>query len=936
MNASHRIFVLLMVLQAGAFASKPASSLPSRPDTVPEGLSKADWTSIQAAYEAGRHAFQPVEGGWHARNPGQQWTTTFDRRGFLARPREGDWTWGLELQSYGFGDKQQAIRGIPTVKAEGQRLSYQWDANVQEWFVNDQKGLEHGFTIAERPVSASAGLPFSESHSLSFTLATRGNLKPIISADSQGVLYQDPTGATVLNYTGLKVWDADGKILPSHFEAEGKRQVRLVVEDAGAQYPLSIDPVAQQAYLKASNTGGSDRFGWSVALSGNTVVVGAYDEGSSSGAAYIFTRVGTTWAQQAYLKASNTGASDRFGASVAVSGDTVVVGAWSEGSNATGVNGDQVDNSASAAGAAYIFTRVGTTWEQQAYLKASNTNANDRFGHSVAVSGETVVVGAYGEDSNATGVNGNQADNSASSAGAAYVFTRSGTTWTQQAYLKASNTGANDQFGQSVAASGDTVVVGANGEASNAAGVNGNQADNSASNAGSVYVFTRSGTAWTQQAYLKASNTGTNDGFGWSVAVSQNTVVVGAYGDDSNATGINGVGANNSASNAGAAYVFTRTGTTWTQQAYLKASNTDANDLFGWSVAVSGDTVLVGASEEDSNATGVNGNQANTTNEAGAAYVFTRSGSTWTQQSYLKASNTDANDRFGTSVAVSGDTMVVGAWVEASNATGVNGDGSSNSTPFAGAAYIFGPLSPEISMEQPAFTDLTSGSATISFGNVVPGSGGSVAKTFTIRNTGIDPLTLTSVSTIGVNAADFAVNTTGMFSTVPATSGSTTFSVTFTPAAYGGRSTTLRLLNDDRDEGTFDITLTGASLAFNIDTDNDGLNDASEFQMAEMVFDWQTNQPGLATTLTSNLNGAGYYTAAQVQGLHVGKPLIQRHPTTGVFTVTLGLEKSTTLQPGSFQPFPMTFPQTVINGAGKLEFQFTVPDNAAFFRLQAQ
>ncbi|HSH28224.1 MAG TPA: hyalin, partial [Wenzhouxiangella sp.] len=180
---------------------------------------------------------------------------------------------------------------------------------------------------------------------------------------------------------------------------------------------------------------------------------------------------------------------DEFGLSVAVDGDTVVVGAHGEASNATGVDGDQGDNSATDAGAAYVFVRSGSTWSQQAYLKASNTDAYDYFGWSVAVDGDTVVVGASGEDSNATGVDGNQSDNSTSNAGAAYVFVRSGSTWSQQAYLKASNTDAGDGFGWSVALEGDTVVVGAYGEDSNATGVDGNQSDNSAGSAGAAYVF---------------------------------------------------------------------------------------------------------------------------------------------------------------------------------------------------------------------------------------------------------------------------------------------------------------------------------------------------------------------------------------------------------------------------------------------------------------
>jgi hypothetical protein len=493
---------------------------------------------------------------------------------------------------------------------------------------------------------------------------------------------------------------------------------------------VTADPIAQQAYLKASNPDAEDVFGFSVAISGDTVVVGAPFEdsnakgvngdqsdnsGLNAGAAYVYVRNGTNWTQQAYLKASNTGTWGAvFGWSVGISGDTVVVGAFGESSNATGVNGNQSNTNSVDAGAAYVFVRKGTNWSQQAYLKASNTKPRNSdagnaawFGTSVAVSGDTIVVGAYMEDSNATGVNGNQSNHSAPNAGAAYVFARNGTNWTQQAYLKASNSGAGDHFGVSVAVSGDTVVVGAYEEASNATGVDGNQSDNSAPEAGAAYVFVRSGTNWSQQSYLKASNTHGllpgdvfGDRFGSSVAVSGDTIVVGAFGEDSNATGVNGDQSDTSDPNAGAAYVFVRSGTTWTQQAYLKASNTDAGDTFGASVGVSGDTVVVGAAlggsrGEASNATGVNSDQSDDSAPgAGAAYVFVRSGTTWTQQAYLKASNTEAGDGFGSSVAVSGDTVVAGAKGESSNATGVNGDQSDNSAEAAGAAYTFSGLGP--------------------------------------------------------------------------------------------------------------------------------------------------------------------------------------------------------------------------------------------------
>jgi hypothetical protein len=464
--------------------------------------------------------------------------------------------------------------------------------------------------------------------------------------------------------------------------------------------------VVQQAYLKASNSGDVDLFGRSVAISGNTVVVGAPGERSNAagvdgnqgddsaldaGAAYVFVRNGTTWSQQAYLKASNSQAGDGFGSSVAISGDTLVVGAYTEDSNATGVNGDQGDNSAFDSGAAYVFVRTGSTWSQQAYLKASNADAHDLFGSSMELAGNSLVVGAPGEDSNATGVDGNQGDNSALTAGAAYVFVLSGSTWSQQAYLKASNADSGDGFGLSVSASGDTVVAGALHEDSNATGINGNQGDNSGLDSGAAYVFVRSGSTWSQQAYLKAANAETLDNFGAAVAVSANTLVAGAIFEASSATGVNGNPGDNSAFHSGAAYVFVRSGTAWSQQAYLKASNTGTDDLFGFRVAVAGNVVVVAAPFEASNATGVDGDPSdNSALLAGAAYLFIRSGSTWIQRAYLKASNTDQEDEFGQGVAVSGDTIVVGAFGEGSNATGVNGDPSDNSFLAAGAAYVFG------------------------------------------------------------------------------------------------------------------------------------------------------------------------------------------------------------------------------------------------------
>ena len=359
--------------------------------------------------------------------------------------------------------------------------------------------------------------------------------------------------------------------------------------------------------LLATSGAANDNFGISVALSGDTALVGAYsdDVGANfdQGSAYVFVRSGAIWIQQAQLTASDGAAGVFFGYSVALSGDTALIGVPFD---TVGVNFDQ--------GSAYVFTRSGTTWTQQAKLTNFIGAEADLFGISVALSGNTALVGAYGS-------NGNQ--------GAACVFTRSGTTWIQQAQLTASGGAVSDFFGISVALSGDTALMGAPGDN---VGANADQ--------GSAYVFTRSGTTWTQQAQLTASDGAAGDGFGTSVALSGDTALVGASGDDV------------AAANQGSAFVFTRSGTTWTQQAQLTASDRGAGDRFGISVALAGDTALVGAHNDD---VGANADQ-------GSAYIFTRSGTTWTQQAKLTASGGAASDVFGSCVALSGDTALVGAY----------------------------------------------------------------------------------------------------------------------------------------------------------------------------------------------------------------------------------------------------------------------------------
>jgi len=347
------------------------------------------------------------------------------------------------------------------------------------------------------------------------------------------------------------------------------------------------------------------------------------------------------------------------------------------------------------------------------YVKASNSDVDDQFGGgsviyglSAAISrdGRTLAVTSIFEDSAAVGIDGDGADNSALDAGAVYVFAQGDAGWMQQAYVKASNTDWSDQFGYSVALSGDgnTLAVGANLEASSATGVNGDQDDNSILGAGAVYVFVRDGATWSQQAYVKASNTDAADVFGYQVGLSfdGNTLAVAAQGEDSAAPGVNFDEINNDAGGAGAAYVFSRDGANWTQQAYLKASNPEENDLFGSSIAISddGDTIVVGALDEDGGQPGVNGDPTdNSGRGSGASYVFSRTGESWSQEAYIKGLNTERADAFGAAVSLSadGNTLAVGAPDENNTATGVNADvdyrvGAEERTDYSnGATYVF-------------------------------------------------------------------------------------------------------------------------------------------------------------------------------------------------------------------------------------------------------
>ena len=524
--------------------------------------------------------------------------------------------------------------------------------------------------------------------------------------------------ATVRLLNDDSVLDADVPSAPIALPAEGQAlTVEVTAADGLTTRTYSIQADRQSAaeqylYVKSPAPDTGDQFGKVMASSGDTLVVGAPFEDSSatgvdgdvtddsvadSGAVFVYRRVGNSWEQQAYLKASNSDADDQFGDAVAIDGDFIVVGAQLEDSSATGVDGDQASDGSQNSGAAYVFRREGDSWVQEAYLKS--LDINDRFGASVAISGTTIAVSARFEDSTATGVDGDATidDPAAAQSGAVYIFERGEDGWAQTHYIKPSTVDVLDEFGFRVALDGDRLAVAAPFEDS----VSGaNQADNTAFNSGAVFIFGREDDTWVQEAYLKAGSPGGGDGaaepptpgdlFGFSLALAGDTLAIGAALEDSDADVIDGDETNNGANDAGAVYVFVRDEDgSWNQQAYIKSFNSDAVDQFGVSVQLRGELMAVGANGEGSGATGVGGDEDNNNAAfAGAMYLFRRVGSAWSQEAYIKSSNTQLDDGFGFGAALTRDTLIVGAPFEDNDAAGIGANQSGEGAGNSGALYL--------------------------------------------------------------------------------------------------------------------------------------------------------------------------------------------------------------------------------------------------------
>ncbi len=609
------LFMVLGLLIGGveALASSTASQNMTK-SQMPKGL----WQAFSEA----RHAVElnkekKEDYSYKAYNPKNRYGIQYGEQGL--KLQKTNWEFGMTLQAYGQDAALAPVRKA-TLHVKGNKIIYD-RGTVCEWYINDTKGLEQGFTL-HKPKN------YDTEKELILSLVLKGGLIPKWKIKGESIsFYKNNTKA--FDYEKLKAFDNKGKVLTSRLALK-ENTLQILVDTKDAQWPVTVDPVfstEQKVVSVTSDAVKYGRFAYAVALSGDTALIGTpYDDdgGTYSGSAYVMVKTLAGWVAQAKLIASDASAEDYFGRSVALDGDTALIGVYGD------------DDGGTNSGSAYVFTRSGTTWSQQTKLIASDPTLFDQFGWSVALDGDTALIGA------------DVGDNGIGDSGSAYVFTRSGTTWTEQAKLTAWDAAADDNFAYSVALSGDTALIGTP------------YNDDRATDSGSAYIFTRSGTIWKEQQKLTAVDAAAGDYFGYAVALKGDTAVIGAYFDDDDFIG----------ENTGSAYIFTNNeingSTVWKEQQKLTASDAEAFDNFGKSVALDGNITLIGALYDDDNGSG-----------SGSAYIFTRSGTTWTEQQKLIASDAYNSDLFGNSVALEGDTALVGA--------AYDNDGVLDS----GSAYVF-------------------------------------------------------------------------------------------------------------------------------------------------------------------------------------------------------------------------------------------------------
>jgi FG-GAP repeat len=578
--------------------SIPAAHSDAAGQQALSGLSTARREPLSGAIGAADRAYwiTATAGGVNGVSSVARLHVSFGRTGAMLS--SGTTRVGLRLRAAGYGGALDAL-GAAQPRVSANRVSYT-RGGLREWYLNGPSGIEQGFTVARAPASNPAG-------PLTLSVALSGNAHAALGPGGQSVTLSR-SGGPSLRYGALVASDARGRGLRSWLQLEGSA-ILLRVDTRGASYPLRIDPLIEQSSkLVAAEESGEGHFGYSVSLSSNgeEALVGAPREGGNIGAAWVFTRSGSTWAQQGELTGGEESGAARFGDSVALSGDgqTAVVGGPRDGLR----------------GAAWVFTRSGGGWTQQgAKLTGSEENKSGHFGVSVALSsdGDTALIGGP------TDVGGR---------GSAWVFSRSGGGWTQQgAKLTGGEEGIGEGFfGRSVALSGDgdTALIGAGGDGGYV---------------GAAWVFTRSGATWTQMGKKLTDGEADEDGrFGYSVALSEDasTALVGGRSDGE----------------VGAVWVFTRSAGEYVPQGEkLTGAGAHGDSEFGYSTSLSGDgeEALIGGPRDHGH--------------IGAAWVFTRSGTTWkAQEPKLTGAEEAGHGWFGEAVALSSDggTGLIGGSID--------------------------------------------------------------------------------------------------------------------------------------------------------------------------------------------------------------------------------------------------------------------------------
>ncbi|REJ76430.1 MAG: hypothetical protein DWQ47_12560 [Acidobacteria bacterium] len=649
-----------------------------------------------------------------ARNPRHGFRAEFGADGLLlSGVRSEKWHVRTKFVSYGrAGSMQDVERRGERIGKDNRKIHIDYTVpgsgkGLVEWFINGVDGLEQGWNLEHKPEG---------NGDLVIAIDYTGTLAADVAKDRKSVTFRNDDGDPVIRYERPSSWDLNGKRLETRIEQEGRR-LKVVVDDSNAQYPVTVDPYFTEASkLTASDTAAGDQFGWAVSVNGDSAVVGAWgddDAGGSSGSAYVFTRnsdgmggvAADAWGEVQKLTASDASAGDAFGYAVSISGDTIAVGApgdsdagassgsvylfsrnsdgmggtsgdnWGEigkltASDAAGsdffgiavaISGDKViagspgdDDGGGTSGSAYVFSRneggIADSWGETQKLTASDAAGGDQFGLAVSISGDRALVGSPFDDDDGT------------SSGSAYLFERNsdgmgGTlsdNWGEEVKITASDGAGGDQFGFSVSISGETAAVGAWGN-SDAGGAS-----------GSAYVFGRnsdgmggtSADAWGEVDKLTSNDAAAGDNLGYSVSISGDTVVAGARNDADAGAG------------SGSVYVFARnqggTADSWDQAQKLEASDAAMGDVFGSAVSISGDTVLVGAPNDDDGGA-----------DSGSAYSFQDVEGIWTETAKSIASDPAATDGFGSSVSISGDTAVAGAPLD------------DDSGADSGSAYVF-------------------------------------------------------------------------------------------------------------------------------------------------------------------------------------------------------------------------------------------------------